>query len=65
MLLATALLLPTLLPAATLENLRTEYLVNPLGLDKPAPRFTWELHSAEARGLKQISYQIQICRVCM
>lgn len=46
MLLATALLLPTLLSGATIENLRTEYLVNPLGLDKSAPRFTWELHSA-------------------
>ncbi len=24
-------------------NLKTEYLVNPIGLDTPAPRFTWQL----------------------
>ena len=42
-------MLPLLLGVATatapfsVRNLRTEYLENPLGLDKAHPRFTWEL----------------------
>lgn len=45
--------------ALTIENLRTEYLTNPLGLDETAPRFSWSLESDE-RGAKQITYRIQV-----
>lgn len=50
--------------AASVEvaNLRCEYLTNPLGLDVPEPRLSWELHAVDAtlRGQRQTSYQIQI-----
>ena len=45
--------------AATLTDLRTEYLENPLGLDRPRPRFQWTLVDP-ARGLAQVSYRIKI-----
>eukprot|EP01045_Picozoa_sp_COSAG04_P036369 COSAG04_NODE_8817_length_927_cov_2.205314_1_plen_128_part_10 len=61
---ALALLAPLLLQqtlAVTIENLRTEYLENPLGLDKPAPRFAWELQAgAGQRGVAQQSYRILV-----
>ena len=41
-------------------NLRTEYLENPLGLDKLQPRFQWEIEGAGARGLTQVSYRIRV-----
>jgi len=39
--------------------LRTEYLVNPLGLDEPHPRLSWELQS-RTRGQRQTAYQILV-----
>jgi alpha-L-rhamnosidase len=39
--------------------LRTEYLVNPVGLDTPAPRLCWQVESA-ARGAKQLAYRIRV-----
>jgi alpha-L-rhamnosidase len=39
--------------------LRTEYLTNPVGLDTPAPRLSWQLESA-ARGAKQVAYRIRV-----
>ncbi len=39
--------------------LRTEYLVNPLGLDTTAPRLQWQLVS-DARGAKQTAYRILV-----
>jgi alpha-L-rhamnosidase len=43
------------------KNLRTEYLQNPLGLDKSQPRFTWELESLSgARAIQQASYRILV-----
>ena len=60
---ALALLAPLLQQtlALTVENLRTEYLENPLGLDKPAPRFAWELQAeAGQRGVAQQSYRILV-----
>lgn len=39
--------------------LRTEYLVNPLGLDIPRPRFSFLL-AGTARNLAQSAYQIQV-----
>ena len=42
-------------------NLRTDYLVNPLGIDNPAPRFFWELRQDDIqRGTKQLSYLIYV-----
>ena len=41
------------------ENLRTEYAKNPIGLDEPAPRLSWILHS-ERRGTMQTAYEIRV-----
>ena len=42
-----------------LTDLRTEHLVNPLGLDEAAPRFSWKL--ADTRiGAAQIAYQVEV-----
>ena len=43
-------------------NMTTNYLVNPLGLDKAKPRFTYELvaNSLTLRGMSQTAYQIKI-----
>ncbi len=40
-------------------ELRCEYLVNPLGLDEPRPRLSWQIQSA-ARGARQSAYQILV-----
>jgi len=42
-----------------IENLRCEYLVNPLGIDVVRPRLSWMM-SAKQRGQKQTAYQIQV-----
>jgi alpha-L-rhamnosidase len=42
-----------------LIDLRTEHLVNPLGLDEPAPRFSWKL--ADSRpGAAQTAFQLEV-----
>ena len=41
------------------ENLRTEYAKNPIGLDEPAPRLSWILHS-DRRGTMQTAYEIRV-----
>ncbi len=46
----------TLLPP---PNLRCEYRENPLGIDLPNPRLSWELQS-EQRGQKQTAYRILV-----
>ncbi len=38
-------------------DLKTEYLVNPLGVDAVKPRFSWKLRSA-AQGMAQVAYRI-------
>ena len=38
-------------------DLRCEYKADPLGIDTPAPRFTW-IVTGEGRGLSQLAYQI-------
>jgi len=48
-------------PDWVVEDLRVEHLEAPLGLDEPAPRFTWKLIS-EARGEKQSAYRILVSR---
>ena len=49
---------PASAPATTVERLRTEYKVNPLGLDAPRPRLSWELRSTR-RGVRQTAFQIR------
>ena len=45
--------------AVHVEQLRCEYLDNPLGIDQPQPRLSWVLESNE-RGVKQTAYQILV-----
>ncbi|HWP41296.1 MAG TPA: hypothetical protein VNL70_10260, partial [Tepidisphaeraceae bacterium] len=40
-------------------SLRCEYLVNPLGIDTPRPRLSWELADPR-RGARQTAYQIAV-----
>ena len=54
LLLSILFLLPT---NAAIKKLQVEYLTNPIGLDITAPRFSWQLESAE-RGVRQTAYQI-------
>lgn len=39
-------------------DLRCEYLVNPLGMDEPHPRFSWKMKD-KRRGAKQTAYRFQ------
>ncbi len=41
----------------TFENLKCEHLVNPIGVDSPAPRFTWQVEAGKT-GIKQTAYSI-------
>ena len=41
------------------ENLRCEYLTNPLGIDTPQPRLSWEVNDSR-RGAMQSAYQIVV-----
>jgi len=41
------------------KGLRTEYQVNPLGIDVKTPRLTWELNDAR-RGAVQTAYQVLV-----
>jgi alpha-L-rhamnosidase len=62
-LLVMSLLLSTVYGVAQssvrVTNLRCEYLVNPLGVDVPHPRLSWELTSEETNK-KQKAYQILV-----
>ncbi len=61
-----ALLLATTASAAfwtsapEVEDLRCEYLANPLGIDENQPRLSWLLDADDARGVKQTAYQILV-----
>lgn len=69
MLIAFALVIPAVLPGignvpqvqaadkVTATDLRTEYVVNPMGIDVEKPRFSWSLES-DNRGVVQESYRI-------
>ncbi len=46
-------------PPCTPVGLQCEHLVNPLGIDTPAPRLTWRLNDAR-KGAKQLAYQLYI-----
>src|SRR4051812_49434326 len=39
------------------DNLRCEYLINPLGIGTTKPRFSWEIKDAR-RNVKQTAYQV-------
>ena len=41
------------------QNLRCEYMVDPLGLDAPVPRLSWEV-SDTRRGAVQTAYQVLV-----
>lgn len=43
----------------TVTNLLTENLLNPVGIDVAAPRFTWQLQS-DARNSMQTAYEIKV-----
>ena len=47
------------LAQVTVDNLKCEYLKNPIGIDEGQPRFTWQLTSKEP-GISQKGYQIVI-----
>jgi len=45
--------------AQSLTALKTEYLVNPIGLDNPNPRFTWQMNDA-SQGARQAAYRVLV-----
>ena len=49
-------------PTLKVDDLRCEYLTNPIGIDARAPRLSWKLLTVrpEARGLKQTAFQIVV-----
>lgn len=42
-------------------DLRTEYRINPMGIDATEPRFSWKIRS-DRKGVTQTSYQIMVCK---
>jgi len=59
-LLLILLLLPQLLTAkVSVTNLRTENMTNPLGIDTPQPRFSWQLTS-DKKEVVQTAYEIEV-----
>ena len=57
MCMALAFLLPSY--AIEIDNLRCEYQKNPLNIDTPSPRFTWEFQGTDA-DFEQTHYRISI-----
>jgi alpha-L-rhamnosidase len=57
--------LPVTTPAAEkssgskLARLRVEYATNPIGIDIPKPRLSWQIE-AEGRGMVQAGYQVRV-----
>ncbi len=45
--------------APSLDHLRCEYKVDPIGIDSPQPRLSWQLRSDE-RGVVQTAYRVQV-----
>ena len=58
-LLFTLSLLATSAHAFEVTTLRTEYTDTPLGIDMPAPRLSWQMHSPR-QGARQSVYQIKV-----
>src|SRR5215468_1478300 len=42
-------------------SLRTEYGRNPIGIDSPRPRLSWQI-SSDRRGVVQSAYQVRVAR---
>ena len=61
---ATLLLLLTAVPTASaheLTGMRVEYQENPIGIDSPRPRLSWELKTQEGlRDVSQKAFQIEV-----
>jgi len=57
---AVTLLVGCAPPSAGLEPtaLRVEYLANPLAIDAPKPRLTWEFVQVGARGARQTAWRV-------
>ncbi|MFD2146562.1 alpha-L-rhamnosidase [Mucilaginibacter antarcticus] len=45
--------------AQKLQNLKCEYLTNPMGIDAPHPRFTWVINDSR-KGAAQNAYQVTV-----
>lgn len=43
-----------------IENMKCEYLINPLGLDILSPRLSWQIKTSGTHGEKQTAYRILI-----
>lgn len=46
-------------PFIEVAGLRTEYQVNPVGIDALQPRFSWEI-KANVRNIRQIAYEVRV-----
>lgn len=46
--------------AMTVTNLKTDDLINPIGIDSPSPVFSWTLADPDTRGQKQTAYRIRV-----
>ena len=46
-------------PAFAVDGLRTEYMINPVGIDSRQPRFSWQLRTNE-RNVRQSAYHIRV-----
>src|ERR1700742_1497830 len=57
--LAALALTSSALADATVDQLRCEYLANPLGIDAANPRLNWIIISNQ-RGERQVAYQILV-----
>jgi alpha-L-rhamnosidase len=42
------------------KKMRCEYLDNPLGIDQPSPRLSWQISGLGVRGEKQTAYHIRV-----
>ncbi|MEZ0326051.1 MAG: alpha-L-rhamnosidase N-terminal domain-containing protein, partial [Fimbriimonas sp.] len=59
MIFATCVALAFAAPGLTVDKLRTEYLVNPIGIEERAPRFFWVLDSQQ-NGQLQTAYRVLV-----
>ena len=41
-------------------HLRCNFLSNPLGLDDPAPRLSWQVNAGGRRGARQTAYRLRV-----
>lgn len=53
------LLCTSVFSQVVLTNLKTESLTNPLGVDHPQPRFSWQLTGTQ-RGIRQSAYELEV-----